>query len=295
MEDRWKTPISPQFRRFTPRPPGRCAGPVAPNPQHGAGARRKPSQSGLASAYSRLTRMVKPAEDMIEPDLRKLILAKPERLLDDRDVMNALAAANDRGQGANVVDLRAIAMQRLENRLENLEDTHRSVIAAAYENLAGTNQVHRAVLRLLEAPDFTAFLLALGDDVAMILRVDAIRLVLESAQEKAPLPPALRRLGYVLQVAPRDFVQTYMTGGKRVASRPVVLRRTTPLSASVYGPQTEDLRSEAVLRLDLGADRLPALLAFGSEDPNQFKSAHGTDLLAFFAGAFERQMRRWLA
>jgi uncharacterized protein YigA (DUF484 family) len=39
---------------------------------------------------------------------------------------------------------------------------------------------------------------------------------------------------------------------------------------------------------------LPALLAFGSEDLHQFKPIHGTDLLAFFAGAFERMMRRWL-
>jgi uncharacterized protein YigA (DUF484 family) len=32
----------------------------------------------------------------------------------------------------------------------------------------------------------------------------------------------------------------------------------------------------------------------GSEDPHQFRPSHGTDLLTFFAGVFERQMRRWL-
>ncbi|MES2540889.1 MAG: hypothetical protein V4583_09935, partial [Pseudomonadota bacterium] len=62
---------------------------------------------------------------MIEPDLRDRILAEPERLLEDRDVMNALVAANDRELGANVVDLRGIAMQRLESRLDRLDDTHR--------------------------------------------------------------------------------------------------------------------------------------------------------------------------
>jgi uncharacterized protein YigA (DUF484 family) len=40
---------------------------------------------------------------------------------------------------------------------------------------------------------------------------------------------------------------------------------------------------------------MPAMLVFGSEDPHMFKSLHGTDLLAFFAGVFERMMRRWLA
>ena len=83
---------------------------------------------------------------MIEPDLRDRILAAPELLLEDSDVMNALVAANERGMGENIVDLRAIAMERLETRLGRLEDTHRSVIAAAYDNLAGTNQVHRQLI-----------------------------------------------------------------------------------------------------------------------------------------------------
>ncbi len=58
--------------------------------------------------------------------------------------------------GHNVVDLRGIAMERLEERLDRLEDTHRSVIAAAYDNLAGTNSIHRAVLRLLRPAEAAA-------------------------------------------------------------------------------------------------------------------------------------------
>jgi uncharacterized protein len=37
------------------------------------------------------------------------------------------------------------------------------------------------------------------------------------------------------------------------------------------------------------------MLCLGAEDPHQFKSTHGTDLLGFFAGVFERTMRRWLS
>jgi uncharacterized protein YigA (DUF484 family) len=48
------------------------------------------------------------------------------------------------------------------------------------------------------------------------------------------------------------------------------------------------------MKVDVGAGRLPGMLVFGSEDPHQFKPTHGTDLLAFFAGVFERMMRRWL-
>jgi uncharacterized protein YigA (DUF484 family) len=232
---------------------------------------------------------------MIEPNLRSIILAKPERVLDDRDVMNALVAANERAMGTNIVDLRAIAMQRLETRLGQLEDTHRSVIAAAYENLAGTNQVHRAILLLHEAANFEAFIAALSGEVAKVLRVDHVRLVLETVQEDGQTDPVLRRLGEILQVGPRGFVRTYQTNGKNVAARQVVLRPASKLAATVFGAAAGDIRSEALMKLDLGEGRLPALLAFGSEDPHMFKSLQGTDLLAFFAGVFERMMRRWLA
>jgi uncharacterized protein len=238
--------------------------------------------------------MEKPARQMIEPDLRNKILAQPDRVLADRDVMNALVSANERAMGSNIVDLRGIAMQRLENRLENLEDTHRSVIAAAYENLAGTNQVHRAILQLLDAPTFEAALTALSTDVAQTLRVDTVRLVLETVQEDGDSDPALKKLGDILQIGARGFVTQYLTNGRDIAPRPVLLRPVTPLAATVYGPQAAEIRSEALMRLDFGKGRLPALLAFGSEDRNMFKTTHGTDLLAFFAGVFERLMRQWL-
>jgi uncharacterized protein YigA (DUF484 family) len=231
---------------------------------------------------------------MIEPDLRTIILAQPERLLEDRDVMSALVGANERAMGENIVDLRGIAMQRLETRLDRLEDTHRSVIAAAYENLAGTNQVHRAILQLLDPPTFEGFMQALSTEVAQTLRVDIVRLVLETVQEDGLTDPALRRLGDVLHVAPRAFVGSYLTNGRNGPARPVVLRQTTTLAATVYGDRADDIRSEALMKLDFGKGRLPAMLVFGSEDPHQFKPVHGTDLLAFFAGVFERKMRHWL-
>lgn len=230
---------------------------------------------------------------MIEQTLRDRILAEPEALLEDRDVMNALVQANERAMGANIVDLRGIAMQRLETRLDRLEDTHRSVIAAAYENLAGTNQVHRAILQMLDPLSFEDFLKGLAGDVAQTLRVDCMRLVLESVQEAED--PALRRLGDVLYVAKPGFVADYLTGGRNVPPRPVVLRQVQPSDSALYGDKTALIGSEALMRLDFGKGRLPGMLVMGSEDPHHFRPTHGTDLLAFLAGVFERTMRRWLS
>lgn len=230
---------------------------------------------------------------MIEPDVRDRLLAEPELLLEDRDVMAALIAANERAMGSNVVDLRGIAMERLEARLDRLEDTHRSVIAAAYENLAGTNQVHRAILQMLDPLTFEDFLRTMAEEVAGTLRVDCVRLVLESVQNEEK-PQALQRVGDVLYVAEPGFVGDYLTGGRNVPIRPVVLRQVRADGIALYGDRADWIRSEALMKLDFGTGRLPGMLVLGAEDPHQFKQTHGTDLLAFFAGVFERTMRRWL-
>ncbi len=132
----------------------------------------------------------------IEDALREAIIAQPDVILDDQDVMHALIAANEKIMGANIVDLRGMAMDRLESRLDRLEDTHRSVIAAAYENLSGTNQIHRAVLRLLEPVEFDVFLRDLSGDIAETLRVDAVKIILETDEENDD--PALAREDDVL-------------------------------------------------------------------------------------------------
>ena len=209
-------------------------------------------------------------------------------------MMAALIAANERAMGSNVVDLRGIAMERLESRLDRLEDTHRSVIAAAYENLAGTNQVHRAILQMLDPLTFEEFLKSMAGEVAQTLRVDCVRLVLESVQSEDK-PVALQKLGDVLYVAEPGFVAEYLTGGRNVPLRPGLLRQVTPVEGGIYGDRAGDIRSEALMKLDFGTGRLPGMLVFGAEDPHQFKPTHGTDLLAFFAGVFERTMRRWLS
>ena len=231
-----------------------------------------------------------PGKPEIEAAVRDRIIADPGAVLEDRDIMRALAEANSAQMGGNVVDFRGVAIERLESRLDRLEDTHRSVIAAAYENLAGTNQIHRAVLALHDPADFEGFVKSLGDEVAGILRVDAIRLVLETMQSGDD--PVVQRLGDVLTVAETGFVADYV--GATGQSRQVVLRQTRVQDDRLYGDTGAWVRSEACLKLNLGPRRLPGMLVMASEDPHMFKPNQGTDLLTFFAGVFERSMRRWL-
>ena len=106
--------------------------------------------------------------------------------------------------------------------------------------------------------------------------------------------------------APPDAIGGYVTRGKGVAIHrtdfgddrlvPGTVVVIAPrIAHAIYGERAGWIRSEALMRLDFGKGRLPGLLVLGAEDPHQFRASQGTDLLGFFAGVFERTMRRWLS
>lgn len=222
------------------------------------------------------------AQGELSEDLRDKVLANPALVLDDDEVMQALVAAHDAALGSNVVDLRQIAIDRLEMRLAQLNDTHRSVIAAAYDNVAGTNMVHRAVLLLVGCASLAEFCTALAGPMSDMLRIDTVRLVIETED-----PGALVCDG-VLAVRP-GFVADYMGA----ARRNVVLRATTATALVVH--DGAPVASEALMRLDLGAEGGVAMLSLGANDPEQFQPGQGTDLLAFLAGVTGQLLARLVA
>jgi hypothetical protein len=93
----------------------------------------------------------------------------------------------------------------------------------------------------------------LGTDVAGILRVDRIRLVLESTEATETEAPRVQKLEDVLTVVAPGFVEDYVTGGRDVPTKQVTLRQVTSGSYRIFGDEAANwIRSEALIRLDLG-------------------------------------------
>ena len=226
-------------------------------------------------------------EQALSPEQRQALLDDPSSILMDRDLMRAIVGAHEQGVGDNVIDIRGRAMNALESRLDRLEAAHETVIAAAYENQSGMNTIHRAVLSLLQPVDFEDFLENMQTDLADILRVDTLVLVMEtSTKEGTP------EMGGPLTMVPAGTVSRAIAAGRRgQSSGEVMLRRASSVSASLHGTP---VASEALIPLDLGANRMPALLLMGSDEPGRFSAAHGTDLLRFFGQAFRLILLRWL-
>jgi hypothetical protein len=227
--------------------------------------------------------------------LRAAILGRPEIVLDDLAVVRALVEALPPA-GRQVTDLRGVLVQRLETRLSQLEKTHRSVIAAAYENLAGSAQVHRVTLLLLEQTSLTGFLRALLVAAPQILAVDVARLCLETGEEApGPVGDLDEGLGARIVAMPPGAIAAYIALDETPERDGIWLRAAPPEAELVYGDEARLAGSEALIDLDLGLPGHRGLLAFGAEDMRRFSPEHGTDLVSFLGGVVARGLRRWLA
>jgi uncharacterized protein YigA (DUF484 family) len=223
--------------------------------------------------------------------IRSLILADPELVLSDDMVMRALLGATAKG-ARNIVDLRDKLVERLEQRLDRLVHTNRSVIAAAYENVAGTQQVHRAILALIDAPGLSELLRRLTREVPVMVGVEEARLCLEAeVDDIRPADSLGEGLDGRVLLAPEGTVGEYLMLEGDLAPGPVVLRPCGEEAEILFGRLTRT-RSEALLRLDLAG--AAGLLAFGAADPDRFGPEQGVDLLTFFAGVVERLLARHL-
>lgn len=214
--------------------------------------------------------------DALDPETRDRLLADPGAILADRDLMRALVAAREAEVGRNVIDIRGRAMEALETRLDRLEATHEGVIAAAYDNQSGMAMIHRAVLGLLETADLADLGAALQAEIAPLLRIETLRLVAEGEPPLAlPADTAI--------VPPGTIARILEAGRRMPRGDDIVLRPAMVVTRPLHG---RTIASEALLPMDLGADRPRALLLMGSADAARFQPAQGTDLLRFFGQVF---------
>ncbi len=226
----------------------------------------------------------------LDESLREAIIARADQVLADEDVIRALLSAQEDTRAENVIDFRGIAMQQLEQRLSQLTSTHRGVVAAAYENVAGTAQIHRAILRMLDAADFREFLRDLGGEVLHILQVDSLGLALELTSKE---PNDFSTISH-FHIVPKGFVNDYLGDQGKAAGKQVVLRQLNQADRRIHGKNFRRIRSEACLRLSLGTKRSCGLLILGHEDPQKFAPQQGVDLLSLLAGVCDRRLRHWL-
>lgn len=232
-------------------------------------------------------------------DLRSRILENPRAILEDKAVMRALVEAESQArseeQGLNVVDLKSVVLNKLEDELNEVQEQTETVISAAYENMSTTDHIHRAVLDLVNPIKFTDFLRYLESGLAASLNVDVAKVCMETPHgNEAQLAALEHQFGNGIIFLHNDEIDYYITLGLDVPIRPITLRQVRRGINRVHDDRATDIRSEALLKLDLGPGNRPGLLVLASTHEDQFRPDMATDLLEFYKSVFEKIVQRWL-
>jgi uncharacterized protein len=186
--------------------------------------------------------------------------------------------------GDGVVDMQQFMLERLRGEVDNLRSCAVELIDTSRSNMSSQTRIHAAALAILGTDDFEELLRALGDDLPLLLDMDAVIIGFEPAA--APVPDFaladVRRLS--------EGTVDRLLGD----SRDVVLLRETTDDGTVFGAAAGLVRSAAMARIRPGR-RLPVgLLAFGARGPGSFHPGLGTDLVEFLARVVERCIHKWL-
>ncbi len=186
-------------------------------------------------------------------------------------------------KGRGVADFQHYMVQRLKKDKDAVLETTRDLIEVSRLNMNSVTRIHQATLRLLEARNFVEFVQAITSDLATILDVDVAVMVIETNGQDIPNITASG-----IRVVPMGTINQWMAG------KQVILQNDIHGSDAVYGGAARLVRSQAVLRVDISMKTPPAVLCFGSRDPEMFSDGQGTELIGFLARVVERCFRLWL-
>ncbi len=223
-----------------------------------------------------------PSKDITKNDVITFLKDHPDFLKDNPEVCDLLhPPATVEGKG--LADFQSYMIRRLKADKEEVISSTRELVENARSNMNNQQRIHKAILRLLEARRFDDFIHAITMDLASILNVDISVLVVESNGTDIP---HVHQNG--IRILPEGTIDKWMS------DKSVLLQDNISGIEAIYGGGAALVASQILLRVDITKDTPPAILAFGSRDPNMFHDGQATDQILFLARVIERCFRSWL-
>lgn len=223
-----------------------------------------------------------PGMDITDEDVRTYLKNNPKFLQQNPDLCDLLVPPK-KTAGKNVSDFQSFMIQRLKTDKEKVLETTREIVENARSNMNNQQRIHKVVLRLLEAGNFEEFIQIITMDMAAMLDTDISTLVVESSGHDIP---HIHTSG--IRVVPPGTIDKWMD------KKSVLLQSDISGIEVIYGSGFALVRSQALLRVDISMNTPPAILAFGSRDPDMFQDGQGVDMVSFLARVVERCFRSWL-
>lgn len=222
----------------------------------------------------------KPLKDT---EILAFLTERPDFFLKHPTALEALKLPK-RDAGSGVAAFGSYLVEKLKTEKAEAQATAKELVEISRLNMNNVERIHKAVLRILEARNFLQFIQFLTTDCATLLDVDVIALVVNSNDT---LEPKMVSAG--VRMVPNGTVEKWM------GSNTHILQGDIRGEEAIYGTSSRLVRSQAVFRIDIARETPPALLAFGSRDPDMFEATGGVELVNFLVRVVERCFRLWLS
>ncbi len=183
----------------------------------------------------------------------------------------------------DISDFQSYMIERLKSDKDEALETAKDVVTTVRDNMNNQARIHRAVLCLLEASSFENFVHAITLDIMSILDVDITVLLVESEGKDIP---HINTNG--VRIIPQGTIEHWL------GTKTSLLESDINGVEAIYGGGATLVRSQALIRVDISMGTPPAILAFGSRDPNLFQDGQGTEQISFLVRVVERLFRLWL-
>ncbi len=222
-------------------------------------------------------------QNITKEDILDFLQENPNFLRENPDVLDVLIPPKARPKKGEVADFQTYMIERLKADKQEVIKGTRELVENARSNMNNQQRIHKAVLRLLEADSLNEFIHSITIDMASMLDVDIAVLVVESDNGDIP---HIDQKG--LRILPAGTIKKWMK------KKTVMMQDNISGVEAIYGSGATLVCSQILLRVDISEDTPPAILAFGSRNPDMFSDGQATDQILFLARVVERAFRMWL-
>ena len=218
--------------------------------------------------------------DLREAHVIAYLRRNPRILLNNPDLLGALAPDTRFEAETVVVDMQRFVVDRLRRQVDEMKAAGDRLVTTTRSNMSLVERTVECALALLYARDYNELAQILQDDLPVHLGVDAVSIAFES--ESLPV-----EAGHLVKALPPGTVDRLM-GEESLRIRP-----DTEGEALVYGAAAGLVRSDALVALPEGEGLPLGLFAVGCRAANHFESGQGTELIAFLAHVSRYAVGRW--
>lgn len=220
---------------------------------------------------------------LTDDDILDWLRANPKFLTRNPEAADLLIPPTRVNNDRKVADFQGYMVKRLKDDREDVILKAREIVETSRANMNNQTRIYNAVLLLLEATNFQDFIHTMTMDFAALLDVDIVSLIVEIDD------------GIIPQI---DLTGVRVVGPGTVdlltRKQTIVLEPAINGLDELYAGGAGLVKSQALVRLSIGGDTPPALLAFGSRNPQMFQPGMGTEQLGFLGHVIERCFRAWL-